>query len=74
MEWVRQEVLKAPRRVWGILTFTSAGAAVGLLLNGFVQPSLPDLLKTVCQVTGTLALLSAILCFLAYRFYGRLRS
>ncbi len=73
MEWMSREVLKSPRRVWGLLTLTSAASAIGLLLNGFVQNHLPDVIKIVCQVTGTLAFVCAILCFLAYSFYGRLR-
>ena len=47
---------------------------LALLIDGFLQHHLPEPVRVVAATIGTVTLLSAIVCLLAYMAYDRLNS
>ena len=74
MRWIRREILKKPRRIWGLFALAAAFSSMALIIDGFAQHQLPEPVRIVSQTTGTVVLLSAIVCLLVYMVYDRLNS
>jgi len=66
--------LKKPRRIWGLFALAAAFSSMALIIDRFAQHHLPEPVRVVSQTTGTVVLLSAIVCLLVYMVYDRLNS
>jgi hypothetical protein len=74
MRLISREILKKPRRIWGLFALAATFSSIALLIDGFLQHHLPEPVRIVSATIGTATLLAAIACLLAYMAYDRLNS